>query len=124
MKLIGGKDFTKVLKNIEKGTPRKLADALLDEAQTVFEASQVLVPVDTGLLKSTGQVHDPEVTAGGNVEVEISYGSDATPYAVFVHERLDVHHDAPTQAKFLEQPFEIAKSNLDRRLAEKMKRQS
>lgn len=36
-----------------------------------------------------------------NVSVSVGY---VAAYALPVHERLDLHHVAPTQAKFLEQP--------------------
>jgi hypothetical protein len=36
-----------------------------------------------------------------NVKLNVGYEA---PYAVFVHERLDLYHVPPTQAKYLEQP--------------------
>jgi hypothetical protein len=36
-----------------------------------------------------------------NVKLNVGYEA---PYTIFVHERLDLYHEPPTQAKFLEQP--------------------
>ena len=45
------------------------------------------VPVDTGALRSTGRVEGPT-----NNEVELSFGGAAAPYALKVHEEIDVPH--------------------------------
>lgn len=48
------------------------------------------------------RLHAEEKKAKGeNVTGSISYG---THYGVYVHERLDVYHKPPTQAKFLSDP--------------------
>jgi len=46
---------------------------------------------------------------GYRVVVQVGYTAD---YAVYVHERLDLHHDAPTQAKFLEQPARTKRAEM------------
>jgi hypothetical protein len=77
-------------------------EALKEIGQRIFDRSQHLVPVDTGALKASGYV-ETETTPDG-FEVRIGYAmGDDPPYANFVHEDLTKHHDAPTQAKFLEQ---------------------
>lgn len=77
---------------------------LYAHAVEVFNISQYLVPVDTGALRSSGYVTQPYVI-GNNVGVLIVYGQASAPYALWVHERLDLFHEPPTQAKFLEQPL-------------------
>lgn len=42
------------------------------------------------------------VADGPQVSGVVGYTAE---YAIFVHERLDLHHEPPTQAKFLEQPL-------------------
>lgn len=64
-------------------------------AEFLLAKSQELVPVDTGELKESGHVEVQGKTAA------VVYDA---PHALWVHERLDQHHEPPTQAKFLEQP--------------------
>ena len=63
----------------------------------VLGTSRELTPVDTGNLRA-GSYTQP-VESSGNPGVEIGYTAG---YAVFVHERTELHHEPPTQAKFLE----------------------
>lgn len=80
-------------------------------ANRIGNRSQELVPYETGTLKASERVLPPEDRPGG-VTVVVGYGYGDTPnplsgepasgYAIFVHERLDVHHPHG-QAKFLEQ---------------------
>ncbi len=70
--------------------------------QRIFDRSQELVPVDTGALKNSGYVETETIPDGFEVRIGYAKGDDP-PYANFVHEDLTKHHDAPTQAKFLEQ---------------------
>jgi hypothetical protein len=100
--------------------------ALTEEAQMIFDESQRLVPVQYGALRSTGTIDGPKVTGNG-VEVEIGYGGPASGgedvgYALYVHERLDVTHDTPTQAKYLEGPVAAAVPGMAGRIGERMER--
>lgn len=73
-------------------------DMLTQLAYDTFDTSQFLVPVDTGLLKSTGKV------SVENNYAEIIYD---TSYAGYVHEILSYHHEYPTQAKYIQEAFTI-----------------
>lgn len=86
----------------------RVAKALEEAGIKLLELSQPLVPVDTGLLKSTGKV--TRRREGWDAVVEVSYGNDKAFYATWVHEDLDAFHLAGTQAKYLEQPL---RENLD-----------
>jgi len=90
--------------------------ALKGWADDVLARSQALVPVNTGRLKSTGQVMGPEMK-DGSWEVHIGYGDRKTAwYAQVVHERLDVRHPVG-KAKFLEIPLNENLKVLDQALA-------
>lgn len=84
----------------DKG-PARLAKALYTEAQEIMTKSRRLVPVDTGALRASGQVRTGH--SGREPYVEVVYGGPAAPYAIYVHERMDLAHPVG-QAKFLEQP--------------------
>lgn len=79
---------------------------VLDEAlRPTFEKSQKYVPVQTGALKASGYLNVDQ--AYGHIRVEIGYGKAGDPfYAPYVHERMDLHHQAPTKAKFLQSAIE------------------
>lgn len=80
-------------------------EAAESAGQLILDASQELVPVDTGALKASGRlVHED------GAQVAIVYGQedgagrdgqDTAAYAVPQHERLDFQH-ATGQAKYLE----------------------
>jgi len=78
------------------------AAGLRAAAEMVFDASQQVVPEDTGGLKQSGKVTVDE----GRLRAEISYGQGLPdPRAVIVHEKLDIRHDNGGQAKYLENPL-------------------
>lgn len=89
---------------------RSLAALLFQRANAILGVSQRLVPVDLGVLRSSGHVPPPKVTRTG-AEAEIVYGGPAREYATFVHEDLSAFHNPPTQAKYLEQPFLAERDN-------------
>jgi hypothetical protein len=81
-----------------------LARAMFTEATTVLNESKRIVPVDLGTLKNSGKVKRPKVTKK-SVEVDITYGGAAAPYALYVHEDPDARHADGKTFKYLERPF-------------------
>ncbi len=111
------KEYKRWILHMEIQTPEVLLDAL----RPTFEKSQILVPVKSGDLKGSGYLE--KSTFRGNPQVEIGYGRGGVPhYAVFVHERTDLHHDGPTQAKFLQQPLEEDFQDIQTRIVQGLKR--
>lgn len=115
------------------------AKALYREASQIIAESQRLVPVDTGTLRASARVGEP-VDDGDRLTVTAGYGygdeyreyatakalgdmdgdehyTSGPGYGVYVHERLDVHHAPPTQAKFLEQPAAEHQAGFSGRIA-------
>jgi hypothetical protein len=84
--------------------PNVLGAAIYQEATAIFQQSQLIVPVDTGALRSSGVVSQI-MREGNRIFVRVGYGGDAASYALYVHENLYAKHDAPTQAKYLETPL-------------------
>jgi hypothetical protein len=94
-----------------------VAKALYEEAIAIMAKSQPLCPVDTGLLRSTGTV-ETENSPGPEAVVTLSYGGKGqAPYAVYVHERTDLHHPVG-QHHFLSAPFYEATAGMTERLAQ------
>ena len=101
--LFGDKELIYALEAGAKDTPHAIAQAIWEEANMIFAKSQILVPVDTGVLRGSGGVSAPQMGTQGYF-VDIFYGGPAAPYALFVHEIIGNYHNPPTQAKYLEQP--------------------
>ena len=73
--------------------------ALVKAGLLLLRASQKIVPVDTGNLRSSGFTR----ADGTGWDTKVTVGYTAS-YAVFVHENLDNKHKKGKQAKFLEEP--------------------
>ena len=107
------KNMEAVIEGIEDATPRALRHGL----RPIFRTSQRLVPVDTGALKASGFLEVRRTTRGATGAV--CYAKGGRPfYASIVHERLDLRHKSPTQAKFLEEAVNRHIGNFARRVRE------
>ena len=66
----------------------------------VLRKAQYYCPVLTGALYASGRI---EVEGKGfGTKGTVEFGGLDAPYAVPVHERMDVYHEPPTCAKYLE----------------------
>lgn len=120
--LSGDERLERLLVQAGSDAGRAVAQALYEEAQLIFAESQRLVPVDTGSLRSSGNVTLPQPSAGGGVEVTIGYGGAAAPYAAFVHENLNARHNGAQQAKYLEVPVARAVPDMQQRISDRVER--
>ena len=116
---------------------RKLAAAALYQEGLVIMADSKdnFVPVDQGVLKSTGHVDAP-VTKGSTTSVTLGYGGPAAPYALAIHENPRAgktggvspsgkpykHWATVGGWKYLETPFMNAAKDLAARLAARLSR--
>jgi len=107
--------------NLVKAVPGVTEVAIFHALEPIYDQSQIFVPVDTGKLKESGFIRTSSRRDGAAGVV--GYGAAGNPfYAVYVHERLDLKHDAPTQAKYLEEAVKEKFSEFESRLADSMKR--
>lgn len=100
----GNADVLRRLKQVRDRMPKAVAAALYQEAQVEMTESKKRCPVDTGNLRASGHVCQPEIM-GGRISVDLVYGGPAAPYALIVHENMDpnVHWNAAgTGPKYLE----------------------
>lgn len=89
--------------------------AAYEEAATqIMEEADVLVPKDTETLRESARINPPNTDPmGAGVTFGFGFGGAINPktgnavntYAVPVHERTEVFHEPPTQAKYLEEPL-------------------
>jgi hypothetical protein len=71
-------------------------------ADHLLQASQPLVPVETGELRDSGEVRQEGSKAIVSYD---AVAEDGFPYGIRQHEDLSLHHPNGGQAKFLEQPM-------------------
>jgi hypothetical protein len=100
----GAQELRKMLEVSGKDAGLIVGQVILEEANMIFARAMILTPIDTGALRGSGGVSAPMNTPQG-IGVDIFFGGPAAPYALYVHEIMYYRHNAPTQAKFLEQPF-------------------
>lgn len=73
------KDFNSNMRKISKALSDSASVILYESAYDIYKKSQALVPVDTGLLKSTGHISTPRKAAGA-YSMEVGYGGGVTGY--------------------------------------------
>lgn len=95
------RNFGKVIQNVRNVTP----DALVEALTPTFEKSKVYCPKDTHKLVLSGHIKVDSYDR--RPRVRIIYGDKGDPhYAAIVHERTDLHHEAPTRSKWLQAAME------------------
>lgn len=106
------------LRTMAQDTPKRVGSALYAEAGIEMTEAKRRTPVETGALRSTGVVAEPELS-GNRVTVAMGFGGPAVDYAVPVHENLEAHHPRG-QAKFLESVLNEAAPFLGQRIAARL----
>lgn len=108
------------------------AAGLFKGGAMVIAESQVLVPVEFGILKRSAIVEAP-VEEGDRVTVTIGYGygtetdpdgETAAGYAIYVHEIARYKHAPPTMYKFLEIPARAFEPELGAVVADEIQRRT
>ena len=146
----GTKDIMKALMVAAEDYTEATGRALRAEGETIIEDAGMRTPVKTGRLRATRHVTDP--VRGRIVGVEISYpdkerygpgdraqvigvrtdGSKdvvsvglgyGTDYAVYVHERTELHHDVG-EAKFLEKAVQAHLAGMANRVGARVRRET
>ena len=112
--------IAEVIQKLQRLVPAPLtpaAEALRTEGNQIIRVANTLVPVDTGLLRSTGAVEAP-VQVGPSVSVTLRYGAyGLAPYAAVVHEDTTMNHPHGGQHHFLSEPLYAATAGMTTRLA-------
>lgn len=110
-------EMRKRLRGIVEKYPDRVAMALKTEAEIEMTEMKRRTPVDKGILRASGRVHDPERGWGRKISVEMSFGTD---YAIFVHENLEAFHPVG-QAKFMESVINESRQFMASRVAARLK---
>jgi hypothetical protein len=112
IEITGLAELQRTLQTLGQQVERAMVQAMRAEAERVLEASQPLVPVDTGLLRSTGLVRELHDGA------EVRYGGfGLAPYSILQHEETSYHHTVG-QHHYLSQALFAAMDSMPPRLAQ------
>ena len=107
--------MTPKLRAVRKRLPKAIADLNRGNARAILEASQPLVPVDTGALKRSGRVKPAAKRGSFLIYGGAGFSNPRTnriiDYAGYVHYRLDVKHPVG-QAQFVGQPLRTERMKL------------
>ena len=123
-------DFNQLLTSladIVREVNNDAGNIITERVQPIMEESQEEVPVDTGTLRDSNFISQPQ-REGNQVRVTFGYGGEndltnpktgqqASEYMLAVHERLDLNH-VVGKAKFLEDPVNRARPNLEAEFGE------
>ena len=113
---------------------RVAARELYQEAEETMTDSKEDTPVDTGALRASGFVEQPDVRRD-RVTVTLGFGGVAgsgnlgttnredVGYAVYVHEDCNAHHEVG-RCKYLERHVRRAERRLPRRLVRALRRET
>lgn len=102
LELRGLEELQRRLDLTQEALTKGVAAGLYAVGQNIRSTSMELAPVDTGALRSSHYVTEPEGLEVGRPTVTIGCGGGpAQPYAIVQHERLDLRHPEGG-AKFLE----------------------
>ncbi len=103
------RDVLKIERNFSQainGFKREMRNAMFAGGKIIMERSLELTPIDTGDLRKSSFIEVD--TTSDPLRATLILGYDKAlelrnQYAIIVHEDLNARHEAPTQAKFLQQ---------------------
>jgi hypothetical protein len=131
--ITGLNDLFKKMAVAGMNVQQEAASSLYTEAELLMTDSEKECPVETDTLRTSSFVDAPVIN-GSKVSVKLGYGGAATKinpkskkstdtYAIYVHERTDVHHPVG-KAHFLSDPYNdrlpSIKSNIANRLTKRL----
>ncbi|MGV9282118.1 minor capsid protein [Streptomyces sp. NPDC003730] len=100
---------------VERELRAAAARGLVLAAEHVLAESLEIVPLDEGPLQNSGTASVDE----GDLTAAVSYD---TPYAARQHEELDYRHAPGRQAKYLEQPLNANRGQVQQLIAAELRR--
>ena len=101
MTLQGTAELEAKLRRISARTKNAFGNAMRQEVLIEQAESMSRTPVDTGALRASHETSEPRYL-GDEIEIDLTVGGPAAPYAASVHYDLDSFHPNGGQALFLE----------------------
>lgn len=107
------------LQSLAHRAPQRLGAAMRAEAEIEMTEAKKRTPVKTGALRGSGHVTGPEIQ-GNEITVLYQFGGPSAPYAVEIHENLEMFHPHG-QAKFLESVILESAPYMAERIAQRVR---
>lgn len=107
------------LREVAREFPARLGAALRQETEIEATECKRRTPVDLGTLRASIHVEGPTFRMR-QVSCQIVAGGSGAPYAIYVHEDLEAHHDNG-EAKFIERPLKESAPHMAERIARRLK---
>lgn len=107
------------IKRVREQFPDRVGLALRQETEIEGTEVQRRTPVDRGNLRRSVRVNGP-IREGRRVWCTITAGGVSAPYAIYVHENLEVIHPVG-QAKFIESVVLESRTTMGGRVAARIK---
>lgn len=114
----GADNALRDLKKLKLFAPNEFATALYQEAQIELKEIKKRTPVDTGALRASEGITEPQ-REGRRIWVEVYAGGPAAPYAFHVHYDLEAFHDNG-EALFIERTLNESAPHLADRIAKRI----
>lgn len=109
--------MTDALLEICNGFENVSNDVMMDALEPTFELAGKYTPKDTLRLFKSEYLEVNAFRGKPRVELGFARGGDP-PYAMYVHEMVDIEHKAPTRSKFLQAAMMEDLGNIYKRLGE------
>lgn len=119
LKLFGRQEMQRKLLSVVKNADTRIGDALMAEMEIELQEVIKRTPKDTGALRESEKLIGPAIEGNSVVVLIIAGGPDA-PYAMLVHEDLEMFHKVG-QAKYLESVLMEARTFIGPRVAKRLK---
>lgn len=121
------REFRKIEENFRQWTLHlsgQSGEVLREALKPTLELAKKYCPYKTGALRNSGYIEVRHLGRGNGYQAEIGFGKNGKPsYTIHVHE-VDRYHAPPTRWKFLQIALVEDTPNIQRRLAEGVKRSS
>lgn len=114
----GADNALRDLKKLQVYAPDEFARALYQEAQIELKEIKRRTPVDTGALRASEGITEPQ-RQGRRIWVEVYAGGPSAPYAFWVHYDLEAYHPHG-EALYIERPLEESAPYLSARIAKRI----
>lgn len=116
VKITGDTELKRGLIALAKKYEEAAAAAVFGEANELKNEVVPLIPVDTGILRSSAYASPPKQIKNPTAKVGVG-----TKYGIYVHERTELNHKVG-QAKFLSAPLTRRQADYVMRMARRIRR--
>jgi hypothetical protein len=119
VEFVGEEKLYAAIDRLNAVMPDRLAQELYREAEEMMTLSkEKYVPVDQGILRSSGFVQQPDIQ-GSTASVLMGFGGPAAAYALIQHENMNYQHTTG-QAKYLITPVMERANGMAGRMADRI----